>query len=76
MDLVKTHLGKNVDVTYQPRKVLEEALEKNPDDFLSYLLWFWDTNNGLVADVDKLDNKEYPEWSPKKVKDVLVDLYA
>ena len=69
-------LGKKVDVSYLPRTVLEEALQKNPADFRSFLLLLWDTDRGLVADLDKLDNKEFPEWNSKKVADVLAELYA
>lgn len=69
-------LGKKVEVTHEPREVLEEALRKNPGDFRSFLLWVWDTEGGLVGTLDELDNKEYPGWNPKKVADVLAELYA
>lgn len=69
-------LGKKVEVTHEPREVLEEALKKNPSDFRAYLLWVWDTERGLVGSLDQLDNKEYPGWNPKKVADLLAELYA
>lgn len=69
-------LDKKVEVTHEPREVLEEALKKNPSDFRAYLLWVWDTERGLVGSLDQLDNKEYPGWNPKKVADLLAELYA
>lgn len=69
-------LGKKAEVSHTPREVLEEALKKNPADFRSFLLLLWDTDGGLVGTSEQLDNKEYPEWRPKKVADVLAELYA
>lgn len=63
-------------MTHTPREVLEEALKKNPADFRSFLLWLWDTDGGLVGSPEQLDNKEYPEWKPKKVAAILTELYA
>ena len=57
------------------RRVMEEALKKNPDDIISYLLWLWDTNGGLVSDsINELDNKEFPDWNPRKVEETLAEL--
>ena len=54
---------------------MEEALKKNPDDIISYLLWLWDTNGGLVSDsINELDNKEFPDWNPRKVEETLAEL--
>lgn len=75
-DILVNKLGKKIKVTHQRREVLEEALKKNPADFLSALLLHWDTNGGSVGTPEQLDNKEYPEWHPKKVADVLAAVYA
>jgi len=64
--------GKELEVTYTPREVLQERLSKNPRDFLSFLKLIYDKGEGISG--TELDNSEWPEWNPKKVLDVIAKL--
>ena len=63
--------GNTIDVTYKPRSELEERYNKNANDFGAFLFLQMDTGKGIVGTPDQLDNKEFPEWNPKKVVDVM-----
>ncbi|KZT59987.1 NAD(P)-binding protein [Calocera cornea HHB12733] len=73
-EVVKEYVGKypgEFQVTYKPVEVLEEMVKKSEGkDFFHALMIEYAT--GRVAhDPAKLDNKEFPEWNPKKVVDTL-----
>ncbi|EJD07548.1 NAD-binding protein [Fomitiporia mediterranea MF3/22] len=76
VDAWKARTGKDITVTYRPRSELESAVAKNPQDFVSFLFLQWDKGNGVAGKPEELDNKEFPDWKPQKVVDVLVDIYG
>ncbi|EJD07569.1 NAD-binding protein [Fomitiporia mediterranea MF3/22] len=77
IDAWKARTGNNVTVSYRPRSELENDVAKDPKNWIPILILEWDKGNGVVAKKpEELDNNEFPDWKPRKVIDVLVDIYG
>ena len=63
-------------MTKRSRAELEAALKKNPTDFVSFLLLEWDLGGGVTGEPEELSNSLWPEWNPKSVVDVAIELSA
>ncbi|KAL5492388.1 hypothetical protein ACEPAI_3835 [Sanghuangporus weigelae] len=72
----KVRSGKNVSVAHRPRSELEERLEKNPSEVLTTVFLLWDKGEGASGKPEELANSEFPQWKPKKVVDVILEVYG
>lgn len=61
-----------MDISHQPRKELEDAVEQNPDDLFNTILLQAELGFGVVGDPEVLSNYLWPDWRPSKVLDLLV----
>ncbi|KAI5120267.1 hypothetical protein M0805_004603 [Coniferiporia weirii] len=66
--------GKKLTVTHRPRSDFEEAVSKNPADFVAFLTVELDSGRGIVGRPDELANAEWPEWKPKKAIDTILEV--
>ncbi|KAI5122511.1 hypothetical protein M0805_001419 [Coniferiporia weirii] len=66
--------GKKLSVTHRPRSDFEEAVSKNPADFIAFLILEIDFGRGIVGRPDELANAEWPEWKPKKAIDAILEV--
>ena len=62
-------------VSHRPRSDFEEAVKKNPMDFFALFVLALDSGLLNVGKPEELANSDYPEWSPKKVADILTELH-
>jgi len=67
---IEKHPGE-FQVTYKPVEVLEEMVKDSEGKEFYHALMIEYATGRVAQDPAKLDNKEYPEWSPKKVADLL-----
>ncbi|KAL5536931.1 hypothetical protein ACEPAF_754 [Sanghuangporus sanghuang] len=72
----KARSGKNVSVAHRPRSELEEKLTKDPSDGFTAVLLSWDKGQGASGKPEELANSEFPQWKPKKVIDVILEVYG
>ncbi|KAL5476963.1 hypothetical protein ACEPAI_3149 [Sanghuangporus weigelae] len=70
------HSGNASTVSHRPRITFEEAVQKNPMDFISLFILALDDGLLTVGNPGDLSNSDYPGWKSKKVIDVLSELYA
>ena len=66
--------GKKIVVEYVPKKELEAAIEKNPDDFVA--LFHLHLARGDVLLPRPLSNDVFPGWNPKPVIDYIAPVVA
>jgi hypothetical protein len=69
MKAYEAKTGKTLEITRHPQSALHEAVAKNPDDLLSFLLLNWDTGKGIVG--EPIDNHLFSEWKPTKALDII-----
>ena len=74
--LWEKQFGKSVTISHHSRAPFEEAVKKNPMDFISLFILALDDGLLTVGNTDELANDEYPDWNPKKVVDVLAKLHV
>ncbi|KAL5531647.1 hypothetical protein ACEPAG_4524 [Sanghuangporus baumii] len=72
----KARSGKNVSVAHRPRSELEERLKKDPSEVLTAVFLSWDKGQGPSGKPEELANSEFPQWKPKKVVDVILEVYG
>jgi len=63
--------GTKIDITRVSREELEAILKENPNDIGSMFFLAWDLGGGTIAEPKDLANREWPEWNPKKVIDII-----
>ena len=74
--LWEKQFGKSVTISHHSRAPFEEAVKKNPMDFVSLFILALDDGLLTVGNANELANDEYPDWNPKKVVDVLANLHS
>ncbi|KAL5476961.1 hypothetical protein ACEPAI_3147 [Sanghuangporus weigelae] len=62
-------------VTHRPRAVIKTAVKLDATDFLSSFILDLDAGHMAVGDPEEVSDREFPRWRPKRVIDVLDDLY-
>ncbi|EJD05394.1 NAD-binding protein [Fomitiporia mediterranea MF3/22] len=62
-------------ITHRPRSQFEEALKKTPNDILPMFWLLLEDGQLVVGRPEGISNFDIPGWSPKRVSDVLQDLY-
>jgi len=73
VDLYQAKTGKTLQVTHQPRSELHAALQKNPQDFVAFILVEWDEGRGVVGKPEELSNKLFPNFNPSNVIDTILE---
>lgn len=65
--------GNKLEITHVPRAYFEQAASKEGGEMAGLLLG-WDTGKGVVSPTpEDTANSLYPDWSPKKVIDVILE---
>ncbi|KAL5498519.1 hypothetical protein ACEPAH_1872 [Sanghuangporus vaninii] len=62
-------------ITHRPRAIIKTAVNLDATDFLSSFVLDLDAGYMAVGDPKEVSNPDFPEWRPKRVIDVLDDLY-
>ncbi|OCB83953.1 NAD-binding protein [Sanghuangporus baumii] len=67
--------NKAVSISHRSRSEIEDEVRKNPNDIGPAFLLELDAGHLIVGSPDELTNYEFPQWKPKKVIDILVEIY-
>ncbi|KAL5476965.1 hypothetical protein ACEPAI_3151 [Sanghuangporus weigelae] len=67
--------SKPVSVSHRPRSEIEDEARRNPNDIWPPLILELDAGHIITGRLDELTNSEFLQWKPKKVIDMLVEIY-
>ncbi|KAL5521764.1 hypothetical protein ACEPAF_2512 [Sanghuangporus sanghuang] len=67
--------SKPVSISHRPRSEIEDEARRNPNEMWPPLILELDAGHIITGRPEELTNYEFPQWKPKKVIDVLVEIY-